>query len=449
MTTTNLFTSQATHVKEEELLKAASLANNYIQSKAIQTEHGIKYSLEGSANSDPYFDEISLYSGSSGIIHFLLHFYEVTGDVTYLEQAEAAFPYIAYRWNEKRELSLAFSPWAFTTGYTGAAFAVSELYKVTQKEVYQQFVEGVVEGAIADAKLSEDGIGRYWTGSFGILADSGTFLFILYAADLFGRQDWRDFVVDAGRVLLTKSETYTNGEKYYLGSSFGDKIVTGFPIGAGGVAYTLLKLYQASGDKHFLEATDGIKAFYHSIYDRDGSTITLPHDLSKDGHSHDESVHYLGYCGGNAGLIRYLYEDYRVHADKENLEEMKQLTQSIVDLGAPEQHSDGYWNTIAYCCGTAGILNAFLSVWQVTDDAVFLDYAKRTAAQLLQTAEVSGDGIRWNEAYTRLEPENISAPIGFYEGAAGAGSTLLQLYSALKGDFKVSRIIDDPFPSTY
>ncbi len=119
-------------------------------------------------------------------------------------------------------------------------------------------------------------------------------------------------------------------------------------------------------------------------------------------------------------------------------------------MGAPEEHSEGFWHTIAYCCGTVGILNAFLSVWQITGDQDFLDYAIRTANQLLKDGireELAGaETIKWEEAYTQLESENISAPIGFYKGAA---STLLQLYSALKGDFKVSHIIDDPFPSTY
>ncbi|MGT2907351.1 lanthionine synthetase LanC family protein [Streptococcus dentiloxodontae] len=435
-------------IAPEQLLQTAEQAYQYIQSKRVETKHGIKYSLEGSANSDPYFDEISLYSGSAGIIHFLLHFYQVTGNEQYLQDAEAAFPYINYRWKEARELSLAFSPWAFTSGYTGVAFAAAELYKFTQKEVYKTLAEEITDGAIADAKVSEDGVGRYWTGSFGILADSGTFLEILSLAEQFDRQDWRDFAVEAGRVLLNKGLDYADGGRYFEGSSFGGKIIPGFPIGAGGVAYTLLKLYQASGDKAFLEATSGVKDFYHAIYEHQGDTIKLPHDLPSE-----EPVHYLGYCGGNAGLIRYLYEDYKFSHDEANLAEIEQLIQSIVDLGAPEEHSAGYWHTVAYCCGSAGFLNAFLSVWQITDKDKYLDYAKRTALQLLKDGDLyENEGktaIKWEEAYTRLEPDNISAPIGFYEGAAGVASVLLQLYSALKGDYQVSRIIDDPFPSTY
>ncbi|SDQ07744.1 Lanthionine synthetase C-like protein [Streptococcus equinus] len=433
-------------ITTEQLLQTVEGAYQYIQSKRVQTEHGIRYSLEGSANSNPYFDEISLYSGASGIIHFLLHFYEVTGDEQYLQDAEDAFPYINYRWKEARELSLAFSPWAFTTGYSGVAFAVAELYKFTQKEIYKNFIEEVVESIIEDVKESEDGVGGFWTGSFGILADSGILLELLALAQQFNREDWREFTVNVGRVLLNKGIDYEGGGRYFEGSSFGGKIIPGFPIGAAGVAYTLLKLYQASSDKAFLDATNGVKDFYHAIYHHQGDVITVPHDLpSKD------PVYYLGYCGGNAGLIRYLYEDYKISGDEDDVLEIEQLVQSIVELGAPEVHSEGYWHTVAYCCGSAGLLNAFLSVWQVTRSDKYLDYAVRTAIELLKDGDYdeTEEKIKWEEAYTRLEPDNISAPIGFYEGAAGVASVLLQLYSVLIGDFKVSRIVDDPFPSTY
>lgn len=446
---TYTITSTETQIYSEDLLTAATQAYHYVQSKIIQTDHGIKYSLVGSANSDPYFDEISLYSGSAGIIHFLLHLYEVTDDPKYLSDAEAAFPYILYRWKEARELSLAFSPWAFTTGYTGVAFSVIELYQKTSKAEYKIFVEEVVDALVADAKPSDDGDGSYWTGSFGILADSGTLLFALYAAKAFDREDWKKFAIEAGRVLLNKGIDFPKGGRYFEGSSFGGKIIPGFPIGTGGVAFTLLKLYQASQDSAFLDAAQGTKEFYHAIYEYQGDTISIPHDLHPDGHTDDDTVHYLGFCGGNAGLIRYLYEDFLTTGDKEDLDEIKQLTQSLVDLGAPEHHSEGYWNTIAYCCGSVGFLNAFLSVWQVTGEEKFLDYAKRTAASLLADGQLEENRLSWKEAYTRLEPDNITAPIGFYEGAAGAGSVLLQLYSALKGDYKVHRILDDPFPSTY
>lgn len=435
-------------IATEQLLQTVEGAYHYIQSKRVVTEHGIRYSLEGSANSDPYFDDISLYSGSAGIIHFLLHFYEVTSNERYLEDAEAAFPYINYRWKEARDLSLAFSPWAFTTGYAGVSFAVAELYKFTRKDIYKSFVEEVVDSIIDDVKVSDDGIGGYWSGSFGILADSGILLELLSLAEQFDRSDWRDFTVDAGRILLNKGLEYKDGGRYFEGSSFGGKIIPGFPIGAGGVAYTLLKLYQASHDRAFLDATKGVKEFYHAIYHYNGDTITVPHDLPNE-----NPVYYLGYCGGNAGLIRYLYEDYKITKDEENLAEIEQLVQSIVDLGAPEVHSEGYWHTVAYCCGSAGLLNAFLSVWQITEKEEYLDYAVRTAIQLVKDGdyydETEYGKIRWEEAYTRVEPDNISAPIGFYEGAAGVASVLLQLFSLLNGDFKVSRIIDDPFPSTY
>lgn len=437
-----------TTIDTNQLLTTAKLANNYLESKKIKTEHGIKYSLVGSANSNPYFDEISLYSGSAGIIHYLIQLYNTTNDVKYLEEAEAAFPYINYRWHEAPELSLAFSPWAFTSGFSGVAYAVSELYRTTQKEVYKEFVDEIVAATIEAAEPAKEGEGSYWSGSFGIVADSGTYLFLIYAAKQFKRADWKNFVIDAGRALLNQSKPYNEGGRYFEGSQFGDEIIPGFPIGAGGVAYTLLKLYELSGDKSFLDATDGVKEFYRAIYKQEDGYVKIPHDLPNE-----HPVYYLGLCGGNAGVARYFYEDYLITNDESSLEEAKYLVDSIVKAGAPEIHSEGYWNTVAQCCGSASILNTFIGLWLATGQEKYLDFAKRTGEQLLGNAHYEHTGdielVRWYEAYTRTEPDNISAPIGFYDGAAGAGSALLQLYSVINGDdVSIPRSVDDPFPSS-
>lgn len=446
MTTTQ--TATQTTIDTDKLLTTAKLVNNYLESKIVSTEHGNKYSLEGSTNSDPYFDEISLYSGSAGIIHYLVQLYHTTNDHKYLQEAEEAFPYINYRWHDAPKLSLAFSPWAFTSGFSGVAYAVSELYRATQKEAYKTFVEEVVTATIKAAKPAKGGKGAYWTGSFGIVADSGTYLFLIYAAQQFKRDDWKKFVIDAGRALLDQSKPYAEGGRYFDGSQFGDKIIPGFPIGAGGVAYTLLKLYELSGDKAFFDATDGVKDFYRAIYKQEDGYVKIPHDIPNE-----HPVYYLGFCGGNAGVARYFYKDYLVTNDQSSLDEAKYLVDSIVKAGAPETHSEGYWNTVAQCCGSSSILNTFVGLWLATGEEKYLDFAKRTGNQLLGDAhhEYTDDGelVKWYEAYTRVEPDNISSPIGFYEGAAGAGSALLQLYSAINGDnVPIPRSVDDPFPSS-
>lgn len=431
----------------KELLNVAELAKNYIDSKIEKTDHGIRYSLEGSANSDPYFDEICLYSGSAGIVHYLLQLYKTTGKQQYLEQAEKSYPYIEYRWREKPDLSLAFSPWAFTSGFAGVAYAVSELYTTTHNKKYKRFVEEVVAEIIKNAKPADDGIGAYWSGSFGIVADSGTLLFLLYVADLFERHDWQEFTVNAGRILIGQKKKYSEGGYYFEGSQFNEQIVPGFPIGAGGVAFTLWKLYDVSRDEVFKQATEGIDDFYRTIYRYDDKGfVKIPHDIPNE-----NPVYYLGYCGGNAGVARYFYKLYQETGEAKHLNEVELLLDSIVAAGAPEIHSEGYWNTVAQCCGSSSILNTFLGFYLATNKKKFLNYAKRTAEQIIGDAHYELEGgdklAKWYEAYTRLEPQNISAPIGFYDGAAGAGSALLQLYSVLTEHPQVPRSVDDPFPT--
>ena len=51
-------------------------------------------------------------------------------------------------------------------------------------------------------------------------------------------------------------------------------------------------------------------------------------------------------------------------------------------------------------------------------------------------------------AFDRVSPSHVTAPIGYYDGAAGIGSMLLELAGVMNGAFYAPRSIDDPFPGT-
>ena len=54
----------------------------------------------------------------------------------------------------------------------------------------------------------------------------------------------------------------------------------------------------------------------------------------------------------------------------------------------------------------------------------------------------------WYMAFDRVSPSHVTAPIGYYDGAAGIGSMLLELAGVMNGAFYAPRSIDDPFPGT-
>ena len=407
---------------------------------------------DAKADDDVYYDEICLYAGSAGIAHYFLQLWRVLKDESYLKDAREAARYIIFRWNSKRELAKNFNIWAYSTGYAGVADFLLELYDITHDEKYRETVIEITEAMISDAKASEDGVGFYWSTYPGIVGDAGIILYLLEAAERLAQKRWADFAIDAGRIYLNKGKEYEGGGKYYLGvnpeyfHSDDSYIDPNFPMGAAGIGYTLLRLYEVSGEQAFLDAVDGIAEFHDKIALKDKDAALLPHGLPTR-----PDTYYLGYCHGPAGTARFYYKYYEITKKQEFFDWQIRLANGIIHAGAPEIHSPGYWNTHCYCCGTAGMTNLFAGIWAATGDQKYLEYAERTGAQMLgwstHVEGKNGSQAMWYQAFVGAKPKRITTNIGMYDGAAGIGWALLQLYMAKTGDFRLMRAVDDPYPT--
>ncbi len=436
---------------EPEMYRAAAEeAMQYINSRRVRDEHGTRFSLEDAQASKPYYyDEICVYSGSSGIILFLLSLYDATGKTEYLEEAEDCGRYLQYRWNEKRELAKNFSKFAFTTGYAGVSVALLQLAAVSGNKSYLDTVHAIADAILAEAKKPEDGIGYTWSTYPGIVGNAGTILYLLSAGKQLGRPELISFAAEAAKWFLDKARTYPQGGRYYLGVDpkyFGagdDYIDPNFPMGTAGIGYMFLKVYEAVGDRTFLDATDGIKEFIAAAasFSGDRSAALLPHALPDR-----PDVFYLGYCHGPVGTCRYFDELYKITGDLDDRDWELRLARGVLAAGAPENHSEGYWYTANLCCGTAGMVDLFLGLWAESKEVKWLHAARRASDHLLGWARDAEKGITWNLALDRVSPKAVTAPIGLYDGAAGIGWVLLQMYTALTGHFRALRSIDDPFP---
>ena len=426
----------------EKYLDAAKAAMNFINTRKRTDEEGIYWTLADAAAGKPsYYDEICMYAGASGIICFLLSLYEDTQDAAYLDEAKEAGCYLEYRWRKRRELKRNFSPYAFSTGWGGASFALLQMYLVTK----------ILDQAVRDAIPVKEGEGYYWSTYPGIVGTAGTILVILNAAEKLGREDWKEFAVKAGRYFLTRGRDMGNGMICYTGvdpTYFGagkDYIDPNFPMGTGGIGFLMLKLYEVSGKKEFLDAVKGVPEYMDTVAVKMRAGKLLPHALPDR-----PDLFYLGYCHGPAGPTRFYYELYKFSGDAKYRHEIEELVKGLEATGAPEKRSAGYWNTENICCGTAGLLNMYLGLWAAFGEEHDLEYARRCAKVLMDTAVfedgVDGGQASWKFALDRVAPERLSTPIGFLDGAAGIGSVLLQMARAERGDFHTVRAVDDPFP---
>lgn len=116
---------------------------------------------------------------------------------------------------------------------------------------------------------------------------------------------------------------------------------------------------------------------------------------------------------------------------------------------APQKRSADYWKTDNYCCGTGGILQLFTGSYITTDNDEYLKKAQQTAAILVERAVQNDQFAYWNQAFERKNPQNITAALGFYDGAAGIASYLLQLGEVENGHLSTYRFIDDPYPAVW
>ena len=438
-----------------DYLTAAKGAMNFIDTRKKKGPEGIYWSLEDAAKGRPiYYDEICMYAGASGIICFLLGLYDATKENQYLEEAKEAADYIIWRWKNEPELKRNFSKYAFSSGWSGAGFALTRLYLVTKEEKYKDTVAAIIAQMKKDAKPGKNGQGYSWSTFPGIVGDGGTVLFLLFAADVYQDEDWKNFGITAGRNFLGQRQDAGEGKCWYPGvdpAYFGaksDYIDPNFPMGTAGVGFVLRKLYEASGNEVYLQAEQGITGFMDSVAVKMRVGKLLPHGLPDR-----KNLFYLGYCHGPAGTVRYYYKLYEGSRDEQEKakykEKIRTLVQGLEATGAPEGRSEGYWNTHNLCCGTAGLLNMYLGLWAAFGEAHDLELAKRCGRILLDAAEVEKEQeplLKWRFALDRIAPDVLTTPIGCFDGAAGIGLALLQLHLAETDQYHVTRFLDDPFP---
>lgn len=442
---------------ESKYLRAAQAVMRFINTRKRQGPEGIFWSLEDAATGRTiYYDEVCMYAGASGIICFLLNLYQVTGESAYLEEAREAAKYLKWRWENERTLKRNFSSYAFSSGWSGVGYALLQLYRVTRDEEYSRLVSEIAEQILQNAEKPASGTGYRWSSYPGIVGNAGTVLFLLYASKQLKQKRWKDFAIEAGRSFLGMGRDMGQGRRYYPGVDpqyFGagdDYIDPNFPMGTGGIGFTLLRLYEESGDEVFLNAVKGVPEYMESVavpVGKAGKGRLLPHALPDR-----PNLFYLGYCHGPAGTCRFFYKLWEMTGEDKYAKIMQDLVEGVKETGAPEVRTDGYWNTYNVCCGTAGLVNLFLGLWAADGNQEYLDLAKRCGDVLLKDAvgalDVKDAKIKWRFALDRIAPERVSTPIGFFDGAAGIGAMLLQLHMAENGGFEVHRFIDDPFPSS-
>ena len=371
----------------EDYLKAAIDTAEWIDTLAIKTEYGriwqaLPEGQDGYREDVPLFTPKSMYDGSAGIGIFFIRLYEATGDTRWLTEAEEAAAHIIatkvgvewYQTTLHSEVKgiIPVPGWAVGpyNGPVGEAYFLEDLYQVTGKQEYRDYVLYVADVLLEAAVTDERGL--HWSDQEDITADGGFIVFL----DI---------------------------------------------------------LYRKTGIKKYLElAKEGLTyAMNIAVGDETGRLIPYQ-DHPVTGPTYDK--YYLSTCHGPVGSTLAFRELYEITGEEIYRNWTIELSRGIVRAGAPEKHSWGFWNCQCQCCGTAGILEHFAAMYEYTGEKEFYDYMIRTADVMLSDSDHRTPGLRtWYDSWWRTIPTRVVSYPGLYVGVAGCASSLLRTYAALTG----------------
>lgn len=197
-------------------------------------------------------------------------------------------------------------------------------------------------------------------------------------------------------------------------------------------------LYDASGDERYLElAREGVEYLKAiAVGDETGMLVPYQDHPADPGHGLTRDHFYLSTCHGPVGTVLPFRLLFELTGEESYRDWCIWLSRGIIRAGAPEHLSWGLWNSNCQCCGTPGILEHFVEMFEFTGEPEFLGYARRTADRILADSFQADDAPAyrsWFGAWTRTIPERVVSYLGLYSGSAGCASSLARLYADRTG----------------
>jgi lantibiotic modifying enzyme len=410
-------------------LDAGLRAGNWLNRHCIPTAQGITWPVF--PGEEPIVTH--LYSGSAGVVLYFLQAYCITGQSSYLETACRACDDLVARLPDK--LGIENGDAGLYTGVSGVGYALLKTYKLSQQAKYKQ-------AALRSLDLLAEGVhpaegGVEWGLVYDIISGSaGIGLYLLFVGSELGGKDAIELARQVGLRLLVLQRKEPMGVSWDAIPGF-PRLMPNFSHGTAGIAYFLSRLYEVTHDERFLQA-----ALQGGLYLR---SMTTQEGLICHHMPGGDDLFYLGWCHGPVGTLRLYYQLSKLTGDPAWSQAMHQAAQAVIQSGIPEQMQPGFWNNYGICCGDAGVAEAFLDLYRVSEQEEYLEFARRLSKHLVASGEAEGNGLKWVHAENRTQPENVKAQTGYMQGAAGMGAWLLRLYAFEHGLDTGSRLPDCPF----
>ena len=194
-----------------------------------------------------------VYDGTSGIALFLGYLYYCTKNIKFLKTAEGAIKCAISKINSKIS-NKGYNNLSFFAGNLGIAFVSAKLGIISNNEYYKEIALGLFKKILVD-KNAQDESNQYHDMDI-ISGHAGAIPALLHMYDLFNKEFFLDNAISLGNELLSKSVKDIIGISWNStinGISESKHNLLGFSHGVSGIGYSLLRLYEKTEQKRFLE----------------------------------------------------------------------------------------------------------------------------------------------------------------------------------------------------
>jgi len=310
------------------------------------------------------------------------------------------------------------------TGTAGIGSVFLGLHRADPKGRWLGLARGAADGILADAGFLGNGDG--WGPATDIISGpAGIALFLL---DLHEATRQKKYLVGAESAAeWLVAQAVKDGEGLKWRSSAGlERFYTGFSHGTAGIAYTLARVYEATGKKTYLEAAEAGAAWLLEKAIAEGEGCKWFHyELG------GEDRFQTGWCHGPAGTGRLFLLLHRLTGNASYLEAAEGGARWLMATLSVGEGDTAFWG-LSMCCGAAGIGDYFLDLFLATGNDAYLEFAARVADELIRRARAADGAYSWTN-YDRPDDEGkIYYGTGHMTGAAGVGSFFLRLHAVLQ-----------------
>ncbi|MGB3180654.1 MAG: lanthionine synthetase LanC family protein [Cyclobacteriaceae bacterium] len=409
-------------MKKEEFINGARLIADRLLEDAVQQEHGLTWetmSLGDNREITMAAGE-GIYSGSAGIILFLIELYNVTGEEKYKETVRKAVPWLL--WHAK-ENDLNY--YAYFTGRLGTVHTLIKAGRFLGEEKYVheglELIRNVDDYTTAD-RLIDDLIN-------GV---SGALVGLIHIYDETG-EEWLLEKIDILSRHLIKRASIGHKGLYWDRSNQSIRGLCGFSHGASGVSWSFLELgryfnlpaynwlaYQGFNyeNNYFNTEKNNWPDFRKGIFDDDTYDEHKQAYLKGDREFFNASSDMAAWCHGAPGIALSRIRAYEVLGD----DSLKNDALRALDKtrAVTLEYDDTTKGSFTVCHGRGGNAMSLLEAARHWQESSFAGETEKIAESILEELK---EGRKFISGFAFAKDQEDRS---LYMGNAGIGYFLLQ-----------------------